>query len=165
MSTPYDLIRSRENADFPFDALQSYARSIAVDWREADETIVEHFLAATGLPADDARVRWDLSKPYALLDHAGVTHDVKRDGRSAQDVMLRKLDELYGAKHQLRLLSHVANGDTAYLVVETPERWRELEAANPFVRWFFTPIGVLPDLFEGTFEDLAAAAKRYADGS
>ena len=163
MKAPYDLVTSRDNAAFPFDAVQAYPRSFAVDWRESDEGIVESFLKSAGLPPNDAQVRWDLAKPYALLHHAGVTHDVRRDGRSAQDAMLRKLDELYGAGHQVRIVSHVAQGDTAFFVVETPERWAALEAANPHVRWFFTPIGGLPDLFEGTFDELGEAARRYAE--
>src|SRR5688572_20835979 len=131
MTAPYDLIKSRDSDAFPFQAIESYPHCFAVDWREEDESIVSKFLTCAGLPADDAVVQWDLSKPYALLVHQGVTHEVRRDGRSAQDVMIRALSRLYGNAHEIRYLAHVVHGDTAFFVVQSPGAWAKLEAEHP----------------------------------
>jgi hypothetical protein len=159
---PYHLIADREPSQFPFAAVQSYRHCFAVDWRESDMDIVERFLTAAGLPAHDAKVRWEAAPGHSVLTRNGLDHAVPLEGRSAQDAMLRVLATVYRATHGIRSLSHVALGDTAYFVVETPSDWAGFEIQNPLVRWFFTPIERLPDLFTTSFDDLAEAARSFA---
>jgi hypothetical protein len=88
----------------------------------------------------------------------------RRDGESAQHAAVRTLQTIYAGTHSIRYLNHAAPGDTAYFVVETPAAWSALEAANPLVRWFFTPLEYLTDIFEGSSGNLTEAARLYEAG-
>jgi hypothetical protein len=162
---PFDKITSRENAAFPFKPFTSYPRLFMVDWRESEDWIAEAFLRSAGLPANETTWHWDETAGIGKFVSRGRSFPVdKRDGQSAQHAAVSVLQEIYARSYSIRYLNHVAPGDTAYFVVETPATWSALEAANPFVRWFFTPLEYLADIVEGSFEDHSEAARLYEAG-
>jgi len=161
----FDKIASRDNAQFPFADFMNHGRLLAVDWRAAEDEILDAFFRATGLPNSDASLEWDAAAQHMKLRHQGQVIPVARGaGVSAQHSMLRALQKVHEGSHSIRYLNHVAAGnDTAFFVVETTDAWRRLEQANPHVRWFFTPIDLLPDVFESSPAELTAAGSRYAN--
>ena len=162
---PFDKITNRDNAAFPFRELTSDPRLFMVDWREGEDFIAEAFLRAAGLPANETTWHWDEATNVGKFISRGRSFPVpRRDGQSAQHAAVCALQEIYAGSHAIRYLNHVAQGDTAYFVVETPETWRALETANPLVRWFFTPLEYLADIVEGSFEDHSEAARLYDAG-
>ena len=162
---PFDQITNRDQAAFPFKQFTSYPRLFMVDWRESEDWIAGAFLRAAGLPANDITWHWDEAASKGKFVSRWRDFPVpKDDGRSAQHAAVSVLQEIYAGSHSIRYLNHVALGDTAYFVVETPETWSALEAANPLVRWFFTPLEYLTDIVEGAFEDHAEAARLYEAG-
>jgi len=162
---PFGKITSRDNAAFPFKEFTSYSRLFMVDWRESEDRIAEAFLYAAGLPANETTWHWNEEARLGKFVSRGRSFPLpKRDGQSAQHAAVSGLQEIYAGSHSIRYLNHVAPGDTAYFVVETPAAWNSLESANPLVRWFFTPLEYLADIFEESFEDLSKAARLYEAG-
>jgi hypothetical protein len=162
---PFDKIRNRDNAAFPFKELTSYPRLFTVDWRESEDFIAEAFLRAARLPANETTWHWDETNGVGRYVCRGRSFPVpRRNGQSAQHAAIRVLQEIYAGSHSIRYLNHVAQGDTACFVVETPAMWSALEAANPLVRWFFTPLEYLTDIVEGSFDDHSEAARLYEAG-
>jgi len=162
---PFDKITNRDTAAFPFKLLTSYSRLFMVDWRESEDWIAKGFLRAAGLPANETTWNWDEAAGLGSFVSRGRNFPVHRlDGQSAQHAAVSALQEIYAGSHSIRYLNHVAPGDTAYFVVETPGTWSTLEAANPLVRWFFTPLEYLTDIVESSFEDLGEAARLYEAG-
>jgi len=162
---PFDKITNRDNAAFPFKLFTSYPRLFMVDWREGEDWIAKAFLRAAGLPENETTWHWDEAASAGKYVSRGRSYPVpKHDGQSAQHAAVKALQALYADSHSIRYLNHAAAGDTAYFVVETPATWRALEAAHPLVRWFFTPLEYLGDIFEGSFDDHSEAAKLYEAG-
>lgn len=162
---PFDKVSSRDHAAFPFEQFASYSRLFMVDWRESEDWIAAAFLRAAGLPANETMWHWDEVACLGKFVSHGRSFPVhKRDGQSAQHAAVSALQEIYASRYSIRYLNHVTRGDTAYFVVETPAAWSALETANPLVRWFFTPLEYLPDIFEESFEELAEAARLYEAG-
>jgi len=162
---PFDKIQSRDHAAFPFQEFSNYRRLFMVDWREAESSIAEAFLRAAGLPASDTVWTWNDADHAGTFSCRGRAYPVvATGGRSAQHDAVAALQAIYSATHSIRLLNHVARGDTAYFVVETPDTWKRLEERNPAVRWFFTPLEYLYDCFETSFEDLSEAGRLHAEG-
>ncbi len=161
---PYSQIASRDNSEFPIHEFFQYPHLFAVDWREAEDWMLELFITATGISPDGASLSWD--------DKTKVMNFTVRDrtvaipstgGISAQHGMLMALQTLYGDTHSIRHLNHVTGGDTVYVAVETNVDWQELDSSLPLVRWFFTPIQALPDVFQTPFDELSAIGARYAE--
>lgn len=162
---PFDKIADRDPAAFPFQPFTSYAHLFMVDWREGEDGIAEAFLRAAGLPAKETTWHWDEATSLGKFVSRGRSYPVARgDGQSAQHAAVSALQEIYAGSHSIRYLNHVALGDTAYFVVETPATWSALETANPLVRRFFTPLAYLTDIFEGSFEDHGEAGDLYEAG-
>ena len=162
---PFDKVTNRDNAAFPFEQFTSYSRLFMVDWRESEDWIAEAFLRAAQLPANETTWHWDEVASLGKFVSRGRSFPVpRRNGQSAQQAAVCALQEIYADTHSIRYLNHVAPGDTAYFVVETPADWSSLESANPLVRWFFTPLEYLTDIFENSFEDLSEAAHLYEAG-
>ncbi len=162
---PFDKITSRDNAAFPFELLTSYARLFMVDWREAEDWIAREFSRAAGLPANEIAWHWDDAAGAGAFVSRGRRFPVPRpDGLSAQHAAVSELQRIYAGSHSIRYLNHVAPGDTAYFVVESPATWKALETSNPLVRWFFTPLEYLADAFQESFDDLGEAARLYESG-
>ena len=162
---PFDKVTSRDCAAFPFKQFTDYSRLFMVDWRESEDWIAEAFLRAAGLPANETTWHWDEAASLGKFISRGRSVPVhRRDGQSAQHAAVSSLQEIYAESHSIRYLNHVAPGDTAYFVVETPAAWSLLETANPLVRWFFTPLAYLTDIFQQSFDDLAEAARLYEAG-
>src|SRR5689334_14545292 len=162
---PFDKITNRDSAAFPFQEFTSYPRLFMVDWRESEDFIAEAFLRTAGLPARETTWHWDEATSVGKYQSRGRSFPVpKLDGQSAQHAAVKALQEIYAGSHSIRYLNHVAQGDTAWFVVETPATWSAVEAANPLVRWFFTPLEYLTDIVEGSFDDHAEAARLYEAG-
>lgn len=161
----YDQITSRDPAAFPFQAFLGYPRLLMVDWREEERRILSGFFKATGLSREGIDLEWDEPLGRMIFVHPGGRIELARgDGTSAQHSMLMALQQVYGASHPIRCLSYeVAAGDTGYFFVEERNTWARLEQDYPLVRWFFTPIELLPDTFEGDHAALREAARRYAE--
>lgn len=163
--TPYEKIVSREHKDFPFDDFMDYPRLLLVDWREEEPRIVRSFLKAAGFPADEVRLARDPAIGWYRMSRGDASLTLpESDEVSAQHSTLVALQRLFGTTHGIRYLNHVAFGDTGYFVVETREVWGRLEERQPHVRWFFTPMDILPDVFKASLQQLAAAAQRHARG-
>lgn len=159
---PYDTIVSRDVDAFPLDGFLDYPRLMSVDWREEEPRMLSAFFKATGLPADGTALEMDDRTSYWQLVRGSDRVDVPwGDEVSAQHSMLVALQRVFGASHSIRYLNHGCT-DTASFVVETNEDWRRLESANPHVRWFFTPIERLPDVFKSDIDDLSNVGKTYA---
>lgn len=162
--SPYDKITSRNDRSFPFDDFSTYPRLMIVDWREEEPRILKAFFKATELPADGTVLEMDDATQYYQLVRGDLRVDVPwGDEASAQHSTLVALQRLFGTSHSIRYLNHAAFGDTGYFLVETNETWRRLESQNPHVRWFFTPIEILPDVFKSDVEMLSQAGERYSD--
>jgi hypothetical protein len=160
---PYDKIVSRDDRSFPLDDFSTYSQLLLVDWKEEEPRILSAFFNATGLSSDGAKLYVDDKSQYYQLVRGDVRIDVPwGDEISAQHSMLVALQRVFGASHSIRYLNH-AFGDTGYFVVETNESWRRLESQNPNVRWFFTPIELLPDVFKSDVDALAQVGRRYGE--
>jgi len=161
---PYDKIASRDDRAFPLDEFAAYPRLIVMDWREEEPRILKAFFKATGLPIDTAKLETSSTSEYYQLVRGDVRIDVPwSENVSAQHSMLVALQQLFGATHSIRYLNHAAVSDGGYFVVETNDAWRSLNTRNPNVRWFFTPIDLLPDVFKSDVELLARIGKEYGD--
>ena len=159
---PFDQIHSRDSGAFPFEAFNEYPRCFMVDWRAAPEDIADGFFSAAGL-AQLARLTREGDDSLKLI-HRDESLTLKlRPGVSAQHGLLEAFQAYFGIRHSMRYLNHVALGDTAYFVVQPTSTWARLELANPYVKWFFTPLDRLPDIFDSPFEKLAEAGKLYAE--
>ncbi|MBA8888292.1 hypothetical protein FHW12_002516 [Dokdonella fugitiva] len=160
---PYDTIVSRDVGAFPLDEFSKYPRFMPVDWREEEPRILSAFFKATGLPAEGTALEMDERTSYYQLVRGSERVDVPwGDEASAQHSMLVALQRMFGASHSIRYLNHGC-ADTGCFVVETNEDWRSLERANPHVRWFFTPIDLLPDVFKSDVDDLVRVGKTYGE--
>ena len=160
---PFDKIQSRDNAAFPFAAFQEYPRSFAVDWRAGVVDIFDDFAKAAGL-AGSAQLTVDPASRTPVLSHDGQRLALGlHNATSPQHGMVSLLQGYFGIRHSIRYMNHVAPGDTAYFVVESTSTWKRLEAANPHVKWFFTPLEKLPDVFTTSFETLAECGRQYAE--
>lgn len=141
-----------------------YHKLIRVDWREEERRILAAFIEATGLPADNAALEMDDKTQYYQLVGDSFRIDVPwGDNVSAQHSMLAALQQAFAATHSIRLLNRAVLGDTGCFLVETNETWRLLEEQNPHVRWFFTPIELLPDTFNSDTEILERIGTQYSD--
>ncbi len=159
---PFEQILSREKETFPFDAFRDYARCFVVDRRASAEDIAEGFFSAAGL-VQLARIVRDDNDALTLI-HRDVSLQIKLPpDASPQHALLLFFQEYFGIRHSMRYLNHVTPSDTAWFVVQPTNTWARLELANPFVKWFFTPLDRLPDIFDSTFEKLGDAGKLYAD--
>lgn len=162
---PYSQIVSRTREEFPMDAFRAYPALMLVDWREAETTIAEQFFNATGLPSAGTEMVWDDQTEIMSFVHEGRAFPITRgEGASAQHSTLLVLQQVYGNRHSIRYLNHVTAGDWAYYAVETPATWKQLEEQYPLVRWFFTPIAFVPDVFASAYEELEQAGRSYAEG-
>ena len=160
---PYDNILSHDNELFPFDDFSSYPRLMFVDWKEEEPRILQAFFKAAALPADGTRLEMDDATQYYQLIHGDKSAEVPwGDDISAQHSMLVALQKVFGTTRSIRYLNHAASGDTGYFLVETNETWQELEKNNPHVRWFFTPVELLPDTFTTDVEVLSQVGGKYA---
>jgi hypothetical protein len=159
---PFDQIHSRDKDAFPFDAFRDYARCFMVDWRASAEDIAEGFFSAAGL-VQLARIARDDNGALTLI-HRDVSLQLKLNpATSPQHALLILFQAYFGIRHSMRYLNHVTPGDTAWFVVQPTSTWARLELANPYVKWFFTPLDRLPDIFDSTFEKLGEAGKLYAE--
>ena len=159
---PFDQIHSRDKDAFPFEAFHDYARCFVVDQRSSAEDVAEGFFRAAGL-AQLARIVRD-DKDVLTLIHRDVSLQIKlRPDTSQQHALLTFFQEYFGIRHSMRYLNHVTAGGTAWFVVQPMSTWARLELANPFVKWFFTPLERLPDIFDSSFEKLGEAGKLYAE--
>jgi TPR repeat protein len=159
---PFNLITSRDPGLFPWEALMEYEHLMAVDWREEENWIVERFCRASGLSREGINLTWNDAGDLLHLTYPGGSIDIEQgEGRSAQHSMIAALQTAFGATHSIRHLSHLEGSDTVYFVVETHTDWQDLEARNLHVRWFFTPIERIPDVFLSDYAALDEAAERY----
>jgi hypothetical protein len=158
----YSKITNTKGAELPFEEFTMHPHCLIVDWREAEEDILEAFLAATGEPRDEVDLRPDEASNVMIVAKGEEVIPIRKGkGVSSQHSMLLALQNLYGSSHAIRYLHDVEEGDTAYFMVESPETWQRLEQENPNIRWFFVPIEVVPDTFETPSDQLRAAARRY----
>jgi TPR repeat protein len=159
---PFHLITSRDTDLFPWEGLSEYEHLMSVDWREGEDWIVHCFCQATGLSEEGLVLTWDNEAESMRFTYPGGVIDIKQsEEASSQHGMVAALQTAFGATHSIRYLSHFEGSDTVYFVVETHATWQYLEANNPHVPWFFTPIEQIPDVFRASWEALVAAAERY----
>ena len=159
---PFDQIEGREKETFPFDAFRDYARCFTVDRLASAEDIADGFFGAAGL-AQLARIVRD-EKDALTLIHRDVSLRIKlAPDTSPQHALLTFFQEYFGIRHSMRYLNHVNGEGTAWIVVQPTNTWARLELANPFVKWFFTPLDRLPDIFDSSVEKLGEAGKQYAE--
>lgn len=159
---PFDKITSRDNDAFPFDDFLEYPHLLIVDWKEAENDMMERFFEAAELSNENTQLVWDEEAQLMKFTYHDKILPIPRGNEiSAQHSMLMVFQQVYGNNYSIRYLNHVTAGDTGYFVVETPDFWQRLEIENPHVRWFFTPIECLPDTFETSFEELSEAGRRY----
>jgi len=160
---PYDKITSRDSRLFPIDDFSAYPRLILVDWREEEPRILKAFFKATGLSPDDTALEMDERAQCYQLVRDDVRFNVPWGPEaSAQHSMLVALQQAFCASHSIRYLNQAALSDTGCYVVESNETWQLLEAQYPHVRWFFTPLELLPDTFKSDIEELRQIGARYA---
>ncbi|HTU68340.1 MAG TPA: hypothetical protein VMF52_20525 [Steroidobacteraceae bacterium] len=163
MSHPYDKIASRDAQSFPYDDFFKYPRRLLVDWKEEEPRILDDFLAATGLPADGTRLVMNDKTQFYQLARGNAWADVPwSKTSSAQHSMVAALQKVFGATHSIRYLNNADVSDTGFFAVETHETWRQLEKRYPHVKWFFTPIELLPDTFNTDAKTLNEIGQRYA---
>ena len=159
---PFDQIHSRDKEAFPFEAFRDYARCFVVDRRASAEDIAEGFFSAAGL-TQLARIVRDDNDALTLI-HRDVSLQIKLGADvSPQHALLLFFQEYFGIRHSMRYLNHATDIDTAWFVVQPTSTWARLDLANPFVKWFFTPLDRLPDIFDSSFEKLGEAGKLYAE--
>lgn len=162
---PYSKIASRDPKAFPVRDFFSHPHLLAVDWRDDEGWMLKSFFKATAISDPSAGLTWD--EPSKAMNFTVGGHGLairSSDDASAQHAMLLALQHFYGKTHSIRLLNHVINADTAYLMAETNEAWRQIEESFPLAKWFFTPIEALRDVFLTPFEEICAAGQRYAGG-
>jgi hypothetical protein len=159
---PFDQILSRDKEAFPFAAFLEYPRCFVVDARASAEDIAEEFFRAAGI---SQLARIDRGEDDGLiLIHRDVSLPLRLPpSSSTQHAMLTVLQAYFGIRHSMRYLNHVTAADTAWFVVQPTNTWARLELANPYVKWFFTPLDRLPDIFDSPFEKLGQAGKLYAE--
>ncbi len=163
-ASPYSAITGRDRDAFPLRAFQSSGRCFAVDWRDGEDAILEAFAKAADVAMDEVSLQWDEAAAHMNLVHAGKTNPVRRDRHGAQHAMVLVLQQVFGQTHAIRLINQVTLGDdTAWFMVESPQQWQHLEQSNPHLRWFFTPVELLPDVFNADTDEIAEAGRRYAD--
>jgi hypothetical protein len=159
---PFDQIHSRDKDAFPLEAFREYPRCFMVDWRASAEDIAEGFFRAAGI-AQLARIDRD-EEDGLMLIHRDVSLPIRLPAStSPQHAMLTILQAYFGIRHSMRYLNHVTAADTAWFVVQPTNTWARLELANLYVKWFFTPLDRLPDIFDSPFEKLGHAGKLYAE--
>jgi hypothetical protein len=158
---PFDQIHGRDKETFPSEAFHDYARCFTVDRDASAEDIADGFFRAAGL-AQLARIVRDEKNALTLV-HRDVSLRIELPpDTSPQHALLLFFQDYFGIRHSMRYLNHVTANGTAWFVVQPVSTWARLELANPFVKWFFTPLDRLPDIFDSTFEMLGEAGKRYA---
>lgn len=161
---PYDKITSRDSERFPASDFSTYPRLILVDWREEEPRILDAFFKATGLAPNEATLEMDDKTSYYQLVRGDRRFEVPWGPKtSAQHFMLVALQQAFGSTHSIRYLNHVALSDAGAYVVETNETWQSLEKQHPHVRWFFTPLDLLPDTFNTNVEELRRIGARYGE--
>jgi len=159
---PFDQIHGRDKESFPFDAFRDYARCFVVERYASAEDIAEGFFGAAGL-AQLARVVRD-DKDGLTLIHRDVSLQIRlRPDISPQHALLEFFQEYFGIRHSMRYLNHVTGDGIGWFVVQPTSTWARLELANPYVKWFFTPLDRLPDIFDSSFEKLGEAGRLYAE--
>jgi hypothetical protein len=159
---PYDKIISRDSQLFPVDDFSAYPRLIVVDWREEEHRILKSFFKATGLAPEGATLEMDDKTQYFQLVRGDFRIDIPWGAEaSAQHSMLLALQQAFASTHSIRYLNHAAFGDAGGFVVETNETWRVLENQYPHVRWFFTPLALLPDTFKSNEKELHRVGAIY----
>lgn len=165
MTSPYDLITSRDIAAFPFEPFLTYPRCFMVDWRAGGIEVAEGFVKAAGL-SERASLTIDTADPGVLvLKHIDTARlRMNHPDWSEQHQVLKMLQTHFGIRHSIRYLNHAAEGDTAYCVVESLSTWERLEKANPHVKFFFTPYQLLPDIIKAPFSEIAGIGRKHADG-
>lgn len=164
MHSLFSLIVSRNVEDFPFQELTEYRHTLAVGWRSSEDSIWEQFAHAISALPTDCTLHWDEDLQVSRFMHGASSIDIRPgDGVSAQHSMMMALQSVFGHVYSIRLLNNFDCGSDAYFVVETHSAWEELEVENAHVRWFFTPIELLPDTFESPVTLIEEMGKRYAD--
>jgi hypothetical protein len=159
---PFDEIHSRAKETFPIEAFREYPRCFMIGRRASAEDIAEGFFRAAGL-SQLARISRDDHDALTLI-HRDVSLQIKLPpAASPQHALLNVFQEYFGIRHSMRYLNHVTAADTAWFVVQPTSTWARLELANPYVKWFFTPLDRLPDIFDSSFEKLGEAGKLYAE--
>lgn len=163
--TPFAQITSRDDAAFPFDAFSRYPKLLVIDWREEEGSIVSKYCKLAGLAQDEATLVMDDATGWFNLIHKGGSLPIPwSEDVSAQHSTVVALQKAFGQAHAIRY-SQAAAGDSGFFIVETPQTWQRLEAENPHVRWFFTPVELLPDTVNASFDDIREAGRRYAEGA
>jgi hypothetical protein len=159
---PFEQIHSRDKEAFPLGDFREYARCFIVDRRAPAEDIAESFFSAAGI-SQLARITRDENDELMLI-HRDVSLQIRLPaGTSPQHALLAVLQAYFGIRHSMRYLNHVTGADAAWFVVQPTNTWARLELANPYVKWFFTPLDRLPDIFDSSFEKLSEAGKLYAE--
>ena len=159
--TLYSKISGTQNSEFPFEELAAHPHCLIVDWREAEEDMLDAFLAATGESRDGIHLQASHTSVKVLSKGAQNIPIEGGKGVSTQHAMLLALQALYGHAHSIRYVHDLDDGDTAYFMIESPDTWQRLEQENPNIRWFFVPVQNMPDTFETPGHQLRAAAQSY----
>ncbi len=116
---PYDLISSRDNNAFPFDEIESYPHTMLVSWRAGEDSILDDFLRATGLPSEGISLKWDEHAKIMRFYYPGGSINIKSEnGTSSQHSMLMALQTVFGATHSIRYVNLGEAASTAFFVVE-----------------------------------------------
>jgi hypothetical protein len=159
---PYDRIESLEVEAFPLKHFQDDTHFFSIDWREGEDWIHSRFAKAANVSERDLKISWDDAKECMTIELEGKPQPIKQASYSSQHSMLLLLQKTYRKQLSIRFLNHIALGDdTAYFAVETIDKWRTLEESNSLIRHFFTPIELLPDIFNSGAEAIVEAGRKY----
>lgn len=139
---------------------------IWVDWREAEDSIVESVSEKLGTNLLVCQiVEIDTPAGYeAIISYGQKVAKVKCiEGRSTQHDTLAAIADLLGKEFELRHVSDTNGTDGAGIVVGAAAEWRRL--ASEYGRRLdehFVPVSALPDLFNTAGNELDEAIESYA---